>query len=322
MALVTLALLLLFLGPVVLKRIAWLESSPRIGIGAWQALSASAVLSVVLGSAALAVPSSAWSLNLVDLLGACAMAFRHRYSTPAGVVLGSAAAAIALGLFARLLYCAARGLIESSRLRRSHVLGLRLIAHHRRDLGALVIDHPAAAAYCLPGRGSQVVLTSAAIEALDGGQLAAVMAHERAHLRGHHHLVLAAARALDRAFPRVPLFREARTAITRLVEMVADDDAASTNGRLTVATALVRLGEHGMTPAAALGAAEVSAVRRVRRLVSDPSPLGRSRTVLALVSTALLLVVPLLVALVSSPMMGSMQYCPSDSVSHVACQSR
>ena len=45
----------------------------------------------------------------------------------------------------------------------------------------------------------------------------AVLAHEQAHLRGRHHLVLAAGRILRRAFPWVPAFRWAYEEVTRLV---------------------------------------------------------------------------------------------------------
>jgi len=89
------------------------------------------------------------------------------------------------------------------------------------------------------------VISSAALEALTPDQLAAVMAHERAHLRGHHHLVLAGARSLQRAFPRVPLFAAAPTELAALVEMVADDRAGRGGLGTDVATALLALAGMG-----------------------------------------------------------------------------
>ena len=56
-----------------------------------------------------------------------------------------------------------------------------------------------------PAAGRPVVLTSAAVEALDDTQLAAVLAHERAHQRGRHHLLVSLAGSLAAAFPRVPM---------------------------------------------------------------------------------------------------------------------
>jgi len=59
--------------------------------------------------------------------------------------------------------------------------------------------------WCPPGAGRQVVLTTAAIEALDDAQLTPVLAHERARQRDHYLLVSLAA-SLAAAFPRVPRF--------------------------------------------------------------------------------------------------------------------
>lgn len=87
---------------------------------------------------------------------------------------------------------------------------------------AAVIDHAVPAAYCLPGRGRRIVLTSAALTALSDDELNAVLAHERAHLSGRHHLVVAFADGLSRAFPNVPLFRRAQEQVGRLVEMLAE----------------------------------------------------------------------------------------------------
>lgn len=81
--------------------------------------------------------------------------------------------------------------------------------------------HRLAAAYCLPGRHRRIVITNATLDALDGTQLDAVLAHEHAHLTGHHHLVVGGADARRRAFPRVPLFRHAHAEISRLVELAA-----------------------------------------------------------------------------------------------------
>jgi len=89
------------------------------------------------------------------------------------------------------------------------------------------VDHHQAAAWCLPGVGRRVVLTTAAITVLDDGRLAAVLAHERAHQRGHQHLLVSLARSLAAAFPRVCAFRQGHEQVARLVELLADDAAAA-----------------------------------------------------------------------------------------------
>lgn len=312
--LILLGLMLALLGPVVLRRSSWLERCPRIGIAAWQALSFSLVSTVILAGAALAVPVVPWTTDLAELVRACAMALVEQYSTPGGAVVSTTGIVAVLALLARVGYSAARGLRAAASTRSRQLQSLALIARPHRDVDALVVEHQAAAAYCLPGRGGRIVLTSAALAALDRGQLDAVMAHERAHLRGRHHLILAAADALLHAFPGVAAFREARSALGRLVEMLADDDAARCADRLTVATALVRMAEHGVTPAAALGAGDESALSRVRRLVAPAPPLGAGRTLVATLATGALLALPMFFAVVPASAAGAMPPCPADGI--------
>jgi hypothetical protein len=68
-----------------------------------------------------------------------------------------------------------------------------------------------------------VVLTEGLTRHLDADAVAAVLAHERAHLAGRHHLVLASAEALRATLSLVPLFRQAPRAIGELLELVRLD---------------------------------------------------------------------------------------------------
>src|SRR5581483_3535026 len=99
-------------------------------------------------------------------------------------------------------------------------------------------------------------------------QLQAVLAHERAHLRCRHHLMLAAAAALARAFPRVPLFAQAGPELGVLAEMAADA-AARRHGPDHLAKALVILARAGTRPAA-LAAGGPAAIARIQRLLAPP----------------------------------------------------
>ena len=138
-----------------------------------------------------------------------------------------------------------------------------------------------------------------------------MLAHEQAHLHGRHHLVLAAAAALQRAFPRVRAFSDAHREITRLVEMHADDVAARGNDRLTIATGLVRLAE-ASAPVAALGAGGGTCVARVRRLVAPAQPLGAPRSALAAFAAAALLVTPVAVVAAPAVVAATIDLCPID----------
>ncbi len=313
--LIVFAVVLALLGPVVLRRSSWPERSPWVGIFAWQALSISLVLTVLLAGVALAVPTISLTTNLDEFIRVCAMALRAQYSTPGGAVVSATGAVAAVTVLGRVTYCIARELASASRNRKRQLHTLNMVAQPHQAYDALIVEHTAAAAYCLPGRGRRIVLTTATLTALDGDQLSAVLAHERAHLRGHHHLILAGASALERAFPGVAAFRHAHLALVRLVEMLADDSAARKGDRLTVATALVRLGEHGITPAMALGAGGESTLSRVRRLVAPQRPLGIQKTILATLATGALLALPLFLAVAPASAAGTMPPCPAGTSS-------
>src|SRR6266568_1911661 len=90
-----------------------------------------------------------------------------------------------------------------------HAQTARLAGHPEPALGAVLLDHPQPAAYCVAGRHPTVVLTTGALQALDPAQLDAVLAHERAHLAGHHHALLAIARIGRQVLPFLPLMRAA-----------------------------------------------------------------------------------------------------------------
>jgi beta-lactamase regulating signal transducer with metallopeptidase domain len=133
-----------------------------------------------------------------------------------------------------------------------------------------VLDAPEPAAYCLSGRPATIVLTSAAVALLDPGQLAAVLAHERAHLAGRHHVLIALSRGLAASFPSVPLFAQGYQSVRRLAEMCADDAAARRSGPGPVVAALLAMATRTPVPASALGAATWAVTDRVRRLLDAP----------------------------------------------------
>lgn len=310
------ATVLAVLAPPVLRRSVWLERTPRLGIAVWQTLSFAVVSAAVLAGVGLALPAIPWTTDLAELLRVCVMALREQYSTPAGAVASATGAAFASAVLGRSSYTLIAGLHHSRRESRRQLEALSLVADRHQSNGALILTHSSAAAYCLPGRHRQIVLTSAAVEALDCSQLEAVLAHERSHLCERHHLVISAADALVRAFPWVRLFRVARGELGRLVEMQADDDAVASSDRLTVASALVRLAEKGATPAVALAAGGPAALERIQRLLRPAGRLSARGRVVAAAAVGALLVVPLLLASGPAASAVSMPPCPvGDSTS-------
>ncbi len=307
-ALLGYAVLLLTAGPGALARARWPEGAPRLAIAAWFALTGSAVASVLAGGLALMVPTVRVSADLAGLLAACVMALRSQYAHPGGAALTGAGAVLALAVLARITWCTARALAQAAGERRRHRLRLSLVARPDPRLGAVIVRHHEPAAYCLPGPGRRIVVTTAAIGALDEGQLRAVLAHERAHLRGRHHLLVNIAGALNASFPRVPAFRIAREQVARLAELRADDVASAAAHRLAVAGALLNLGAG--VPAAALGAAGTADAARVRRLIDGPAAIGRTRAAAVASAVAAVVLVPLLLLAGPAASARGMNYCP------------
>lgn len=305
-------------GSALLRRCVWPQRAPRLGVAAWQALSGSVVLALLLAGVTAVVPLGAIvTTSPGEVLATCLMALRAQYDTLEGAVLHATGVAATLAFAARVTYLLVTGLRDAHRVRGEHLTRLHLVAHRDCTLDAFVLDHPTAAAYCLPGRSGTIVLTTAAISALDADELAAVLAHERAHLRGRHHLVLAGANALAATMPLMPGLRWARAEQARLLEMIADDDAAVDAGRFTVASALVHLAE-GSVPAMAMGAADIAAVARVRRLVTPAHRLGLAhRTVIgaAVVVTAAM---PIAIAATPAWAASHADYCSVPTLSRTA----
>ena len=314
-ALLVYAGLLLSAGAGVLARARWADRAPRLAVAAWLALTGSAVVSVVLGGFALVVPTMRVSADLSALLAACAMALRARYANPGGAALSGTGAVLGLAVIARVTWCTAVALARAGLARRHHRRRLALAGRHNGRFGAVLVDHHLAAAWCLPGAGRQVVLTTAAVEALDDVQLAAVLAHERAHQRGHHHLLVSLAGSLAAAFPRVRAFRQGHEQVARLVELLADDAAAVASPRLKVAEALLALAAPAPAPATALAAAALGAggsatAARIKRLIAAPAPLGRARAAAGTLTVAALAVLPVVVLGGPAAAVVGMNYCP------------
>lgn len=312
LALLSYALVVATLGAHLLRRATWPERGPRLGVLAWQALSGSVVVSVVLAGLGLAMPFWWVSLDLAELLDTCVMLLRAQYSTPGGAVLGSTGLLVAIGVVARVGYCTARTVGRARIVRARQRQQVTLAARRDPRLDAWVVDHATSAAYCVPGalgRSGLVVVSSAALDVLDADQVAAVLQHERAHLVGRHHLVIQAAASLRAAFPFVPVFKWAAEAVECLVEVLADDAAARRGDRQTLATALVRLAEHS-APVGALGAGGSTVVIRVRRLATPSSPLGGVWTMAAATGVLVIALIPLAVVATPALAVASSDYCP------------
>ena len=168
-----------------------------------------------------------------------------------------------------------------------------LVGRHSPELGATVLEDARPAAYLVPGRSHQIVVSTGALGLLSVDELAAVVAHERAHAAGRHHLLRDGARLLERAFPRIALFTVARQQITRLVEMRADQIAGDRHAPITLARALVAMATGGAAPSATLAATGGDALERVHRMLHSPAPLPAAARVGLLAAIAAVAALPL-----------------------------
>ncbi len=132
-----------------------------------------------------------------------------------------------------------------------------------------VVDDAAVYAYTVPGRGGRVVVSTGMLRVLDGPQRRALLAHEHAHLRYHHHLYAQSTRLAAAANPLLrPVVRAVDEAIERWADAVAVREVGDP---AVVAHALGRAALSGSTlPAYALGAGHSDVVGRVRDLLEPP----------------------------------------------------
>jgi Zn-dependent protease with chaperone function len=221
-------------------------------------------------------------------LGFGPMALARLASLVAGLVL--------LMLLVWVLLSASAAVLRARQRQRAL---LSLLAHGDPKVpGALVVDYPAAAAYCLPGLRSAIVISAGTLDLLDSAELAAVLAHERAHLRERHDLVLLPFVALLNGFAWSPVVRKAHQAVALLIEMHADDMARRHRPARELATALLRVGAAGggLAPSGALAAADPASdcdvTARVTRLLRPSQGLPAAALALVAAAATLAIVVP------------------------------
>ncbi|MFW7415824.1 M56 family metallopeptidase [Demequina sp. SO4-18] len=111
-----------------------------------------------------------------------------------------------------------------------------------RGQRVLVVTDDVAYAWTMPSRHGGIVVSSGALSALTDGELDAVLAHERAHLRQRHHALAALAAGLRRSLGWVPYMRSATEALPHYLEIAADAHAQRAAGTPALASALLVLG--------------------------------------------------------------------------------
>lgn len=271
LAFTILAVLLTGPAPAMLARARWPLRAPRAAMVLWQAIALAAVLSAF--SAGIAIATRLLMPGPDGRPTASIIGAADRLGWPLWTAyIGVFALTVLIG--ARLMISVVRVAIANRRRRAHHrmVVDLVGVGHdaalsqpcaRTRDLR--VLDVPQPLAYCLPGVRSRVVVSEGALSTLAAAEVAAILTHERAHLRARHDLVLEAFTAVHAAFPRLVRSANALGAVQLLVELLADDAAVRAAGRTPLARALVACAS-GRAPSGALASSGPSTVLRVRRL--------------------------------------------------------
>jgi len=270
-----------------LARASWPIRAPRAAIVLWQSIALAAVLSAF--SAGIAIASRLFVLgpdgrptatitSEIDALG---------WPLWAAYVI---VFAITLVIGGRLTFAVLQVAIATRRRRAHHRMVVDLVGKSQGN-HLRILDVAQPLAYCLPGVRSRVVVSEGALNALGDNEMAAILSHERAHLRARHDLVLEMFTAVHAAFPRFVRSGNALDAVRLLIEMLADDAAVRAAGPTPLARALVACAS-GRTPSGALAAGGPTTVLRLRRLGGRPN--SRAVAATAYLAAAAVLAVPTL----------------------------
>ncbi|WP_292991822.1 M48 family metalloprotease [Mycobacterium sp.] len=310
-------------------------NAPRLGVATWLSAIGTVVLSWVATAVLVIIGAVTHWTHPRTVAASCLARLQHTISGDAGtapqiaLILISAAAIAAAAYTGMRLTTAVLGIRSRAY---EHASAVRLVGHHTGEADVVMIDAAKPAAYCVAGRPPAIVVTSAARVALDDRQMAAVLAHERAHLAGHHSAIVSTLRALAGAFPRLSLITEGARQVARLLEMCADDVAARRHSSRALLTGLVAL--TAAAPAEALSAADLAVLARAERLAAPAQPSVKVKTRVVLASVIAMMAAAPLIAIsdciwrshIWGPGMGSdgntaageplMPYAPSTTMRH------
>lgn len=223
----SLAVLVLLLSPAVLRQGRWQVRFPRLALSLWFGAFVSGFL-FLFASICAAVGISVGSQQNEAFAGS-ALAWLF--------LLG-------LGGLGSGVFAAAKPLAQSQSDAVDTMLPRVTSSESRGEftLARFAESHPIACAVRCPEPA--ILLSSGMMSALTDVQLQAVLAHERAHLRGHHDWASRIARVNARCLPKwLPAGTAFQRATCLLIELIADDAAARQAGAVNLANALARLGD-------------------------------------------------------------------------------
>jgi hypothetical protein len=274
-----------WLAPVLLRRLDLRRRDPALVVVAWLLSMTGVVLAAVTGVVLLLLPGH--GAPVLAVLHHCWLVIQHGSPPEVEKLAGLLGVVLLCALGVRVLVVFTRGARHRARKRRASYDVLRLAGREQDGPpDVLWLAHATPLAFSMAGRPGVVVATDGLTTHLGATEVAAVFAHERAHLAGRHHLLIAVVDALRGTLPFVPLFRAAPRAIRDLVELCADVAAVRTCGPAAVRTALMTVARHG-APSMALPMAQDAVDLRIARLRHDTPVPGRGGRLVSCGLTAL-----------------------------------
>lgn len=244
----TLALAAALIGIVMPRVLLAVAAPPRLLMVGW--LASMAAFGFLLLSAAVVVawPDHAPAEGIADLWIRCLSTAQHSMAPWVTQIAVGGAAILAAFVLGRVTSVGRQQHRSRAKVRGYHDDIVTVIARTTRDLGnrypVLWLDHPLPFAYSIAGNPGLVVATEGLNTCLTPTEAAAVLEHERAHLNGRHHRILAISALLYRTMPKVPLLARAPAALAMLAELDADRVAARTSSPAIVRSALRRVLDH------------------------------------------------------------------------------
>ncbi|WP_406276015.1 M56 family metallopeptidase [Nocardia sp. NBC_00881] len=297
-------------GPPVLRRLTRRGAAPRLGVIAWLAAIVGALTAWTATAITLTIEFATYWGHPKDALRACfAILWTpiHAHGAAATQAATFAVATLVVTATVALVVRAVSVVVHMRRRTRAHASAVRLVGRRVPGVGAVVLDSAERQAYCVPGRPDTIVVTSAALEALTPDQLAAILAHERAHLSGRHAPLTALLHAVATTLPGLRFVTAGAAEIARLLEMCADDKAAEEHGSLPLLGGLLAIvGIAEPAPSGALSAASTAVLARAERLADPVGTIRRATNCTALVGVIAMTVIGSMLAAATVPFLGAL----------------
>lgn len=290
------AILVAVLAPPVLETMPFSGIRPNVVLAFWLASMASVLFFAGSAVVVLAWPDHAPAEGVIETIVRCFSAVSHTAAPWIGASLVAAGLMVGAGVVARAVFFARQQSVSRSHMQDFHRDVVAIVARTEQGHDDVMwLDHPLPMAYSVSGRPGFVVATEGLSSSLSGVERDAVLAHERAHLSGHHHLIVGVADLLARVLPMVPLFARSPRAIKTVIELAADEQAARVTSAAVVSSALSVVADAALpTPAFTLGLGNDMNLRlwRLRR-----APHTRFSRLACCAAAAVTVTVPAVVAL-------------------------